>query len=230
MSSLWPTSRSRHGRLTAPSAHRHQEPGSIENSTGGGVRDAGRGVRGGLAVGHQYPLVRLPLLAFARQITGSCVRLDPQRDQLLVAGQHPKALAGGPEHDVGVVERPRMSCELGRCRDRQQHQVRRDAVGCDDTASSIHDSNDSSHRIVNVVPRSSTNSRASCRVSWVPRPITVISDSCARVNCSTWGACVRQAGQWGAYIHSRIGLSAGATLRRFTLLPAPTSSTTASGS
>jgi hypothetical protein len=49
-------------------------------------------------------------------------------------------------------------------------------VGCPVIAKALHDSNDGSQSIVNdSVPRSSTNSKASSRLSWVPKPMTSTS-------------------------------------------------------
>ena len=74
-----------------------------------------------------------------------------------------------------------------------------------------------------------TKSRASGRLSWVPRPMTVTSAACCRANCSTPGASARQEGQCGAQNHTRSGLSTGATVLRSTFVPAATSLTTMEG-
>ena len=80
-------------------------------------------------VGVEHPLVGLPLQPDARQVAGPGVGPHPQRDQLLVAGEHLEALPGGPEHAVDVAHRQVVAGQLGRRARGQQHEVRRDPLG-----------------------------------------------------------------------------------------------------
>ena len=89
----------------------------------------GGGFAVGPGIGDQDPFVRLPLLAYSREVARSGVGPHAQPDQFLVAGQHLESSSGRPEHAIGVAERQGVSGELGRCGDRQQHQIRRDPLG-----------------------------------------------------------------------------------------------------